>query len=123
MKVLLRKSFVGLAVCVVVGCSERAAKTPSTAEAAAQIDQAFAGAENSVKQSVSAISEAMRAGELDRAVVSLTAVQSQPIATPEQFQAVRNSSIALETELLKRVQAGDEKAKATYQLLKELRRN
>jgi hypothetical protein len=104
-------------------CSESSSPSSNTQQAAAQIEQAFANADASTKQAVGSVSDALRKGEYDRAVVSLTTIRSQPATTPEQQQAIQNSAVTLEAQLIRAMEAGDQKAKATYQLLKELKRN
>lgn len=102
-------------------CSKSGAPPPS--QAAAQMEQAFANAAPPTKALVGQVSEALRAGEYESAVVSLTTIQSAPASTPEQHQAIQNSAMALESQLLRAIQAGDKKAEASYKLLKELKRN
>jgi hypothetical protein len=103
------------------GCARN--NSGDTKQAAAEIEQAFSKADAATKETVGAISEAMRQRDYDRAVMSLTAIQGQPVTTPEQLRAIQNSSIALQAELIRAMEAGDPKAKATYKLLQELRRN
>lgn len=94
-----------------------------TKKAAAEIEKAFANSDSVSKQNATAVSQALREGQFDQAVVSLTAIQSQRPTNSEQLQAIQNSSVALQAELSRRIEAGDEKAKAAYKLLQELRRN
>lgn len=106
-------------IVLLAGCG----KSADTKQAAAEIEKAFANADTATKQTATAVSQAMREGQFDQAVVSLTTIQAQRGTSPEQLQAIQNSSIALQGELLRRMEAGDEKAKAAYKLLQELRRN
>ena len=104
-----------------VGCAKQ--NTNDSRQAAAQLEQSFAAADAATKQSISAVSEAMRNGDYNNAVVSLNVIRAQPAATPEQHEAVQKASVTLETQLIRAMESGDEKAKASYQLLKEIRRN
>ena len=108
-----------IAAALLIGCS----KPAETKEAAADIEKAFAAADTTTREAATAVSQAMREGQFDQAVVSLTAIQAQRDTTPDQLRAIQNSSIALQSELIRRIEAGDEKAKAAYKLLQELRRN
>jgi hypothetical protein len=109
-------SVVGLTL---MGCG----KSTNAKQAAVEIEKAFANADAATKQNAVVVSQSMREGQFDQAVVSLTAIQAQRGTTPEQLQAIQNSSIALQDELIRRMEAGDEKAKAAYKLLQEMRRN
>ena len=117
------KGFIAVLTLVVgivwTGCS----KATDAKQAAVEIDKAFANADSATKQSAAIVSQSMREGQFDQAVVSLTAIQAKSDASPEQRKALQNSSIALQDELMRRMEAGDEKAKAAYKLLQELRRN
>jgi hypothetical protein len=104
---------------VLTGCG----KSTDARQAAIEIEKAFANADAATKQNAVVVSQAMREGQFDQAVVSLTTIQAQRGTTPEQLQAIQNSSIALQDELIRRMEAGDEKAKAAYKLLQEMRRN
>jgi len=116
----LFSTLASLALCVsFTGCN----KSSSPKQAAVEIEKAFANADTATKQNATVVSQAMREGQFDQAVVSLTAIQAQRDTTPEQLRALQNSSIALQGELIRRIEAGDEKAKAAYKLLQELRRN
>jgi hypothetical protein len=109
-----------------VGCSKSddgrlSAKTPE--QAASALDQSFAAADAGVKQNVSAVSEALRKREFEKAVVSLGTVQQAPNITLDQGMAIQNSSILLERELINAIERGDPKAQQAYDLLKRMRRN
>jgi len=104
---------------LLMGCG----KSSDAKQAAVEIEKAFENADSATKQNAAIVSQSMREGQFDQAVVSLTTIQANRDATPEQLRAIQNSSIALQDELMRRMEAGDEKAKAAYKLLQELRRN
>lgn len=95
----------------------------SPPQAAAQLEQAFANADPSTKQMAAAVSESLRKGEFETAVVTMTTIRSAPAVTPEQHQAIINSAVALEDRLIKAMSAGDKNAERAYQLLKEMKKN
>ncbi|MBM3835665.1 MAG: hypothetical protein FJ403_20825 [Verrucomicrobia bacterium] len=95
----------------------------STEQAASVLDQSFANADTAMKQNVSAVSEALRKREYEKAVISLQAVQQAPNITIDQGMAIQNSSILLERELVNAIERGDKNAERVYQLLKQMRRN
>ena len=87
------------------------------------MQSAYAGADPITKQSITNMSEAMRKGDYEQAVMSLTTVRSVPASTPEQHEAVIQSARAIEADLIQRMAAGDKNAERAYQLLKELKRD
>jgi PBP1b-binding outer membrane lipoprotein LpoB len=95
----------------------------SPAEAASQLQTVFKTAAPELKQSVSAVTEAMRKDDYEKAVVSLQIVRSSKNLTLEQGLAIHNSEQAMRRKILSGVEAGDENAKRAFQLLKELKRN
>jgi hypothetical protein len=95
----------------------------SPREAASQIEQAFVQAQPDLRQNAAVASTALRSGDYEKAVVSLMAVRSSEKLTPEQGLAVHHSMVAMEGKLISAIEAGDEKAKRAYQLLKDLKRN
>ena len=112
---------------LVCGCSKSkdgippSAKTPE--QAASGLEQTFADAPPVVKQDVSAVSEALRKRDYEKAVVTLSSVQKAPGITLQQGMAIQDSSVLLERELINGIERGDPRAKAAYELLKRSRRN
>jgi hypothetical protein len=92
-------------------------------EAASQLQAVFAQAAPSVKQTADTASIAMRKGDYEKAVVALQVIRSGTNVTFEQGLAVHNSVVAMERQLVYAADAGDEKAKRAYRLLKDLKRN
>lgn len=108
----------------VAGCGsgeEVGVVTP--AEAATQLDQAFAVSEPEVQQNMRVASEALREGRYEQAVVALEVTRASTNLTLEQGMAVHDSMVALEQNLLNAVAAGDPKARRAYDLLKRAKRN
>jgi len=97
------------------------ASTPD--QAASGLEHTFAEAPPAVRADAMAVSEALRKREYEKAVVSLHSVQKAPGISLQQGVAVHNSSILLESELIKAIERGDPRAKAAYELLKRTRRN
>ncbi len=113
-----------LTLVALLGCKPSAGETGlarSPKEAASQIEQAFASADPSVKQAADAAADALRRGEFEKAVVSLTTVKTAPEVTLDQGLAVHSSTVALEAHLASAVAAGDENARRAYELLKALK--
>ncbi|MSU63326.1 MAG: hypothetical protein EXS31_13175 [Pedosphaera sp.] len=96
------------------------ARTPR--EAASQVEQAFAQATGETRQAAAAASEAMRTGDHEKAVVSLSAIRSGPDLTVQQGLAIHSSTVALEASLIRAADSGDEKARRAYELLKAMKR-
>lgn len=117
-----------LAIVLLDGCrksgddlSEAVPRNP--AEAASQLQKVFETAAPATKQTVSAVSEAMRKDDYEKAVVSLQIIRSGKDITLEQGLAIHNSELAVQRKILSGVEAGDENAKRAYKILKELKRN
>jgi hypothetical protein len=128
MKTILKNSSIvsGLvAALIVCGCSKSGdvprANTPE--QAAAGLDQTFATAPPEVRNHVSAASEALRKRDYEKAVVTLHQAQKTEGITLQQGIAIHNSSVLLEAELIKAMENGDPRAKATYELLRRSKRN
>ncbi len=123
---LLPWAFFTLVLVACSGCdnaSEKAleaARTPK--EAAAHLDQAFANAPADAKQSAAAASEALKAGDFAKAIVSLEATKSSPSVTLDQGLAIHSSTLLLESQLISAIQAGDKNAERAYELLKAMKR-
>jgi hypothetical protein len=117
--------FVGLGA----GCSKQAANPaerrtpPKPKEAASQLDQAFAGANNQVKSQASTASQALQSADYEKAAASLQMIKEQGNLTVDQGMAVHNSMISLEQKLISAMEAGDPNAKRAYEQLKRSRRN
>ena len=109
------------------GCSKSnevdpvAVKNPE--QAASSLEASFKDAPPAVKQNVSAVSDALRKRDYDRAVATLQTVRQAPDINLQQGMAIQNSVILLERELIAGVERGDEKAKQAYQRLKRMNRN
>ncbi len=112
------------AAVALIGCKRadndvKMAATPK--EAASQIEQAFQNANPEVRSAADAAAEAMRNGEFEKAVVSLTTVKSAPSVTLDQGLAVHSSTVALEARLVSAMASGDENARRAYELLKAMK--
>lgn len=92
-------------------------------KAASQLQQVFAAAAPEIKQNVDLAAEAMQKSDYEKAVISLQIVRSGKNITLDQGLAIHNSELALRREMLSAMEAGDEKAKRAFKLLKELNRN
>jgi len=111
------------------GCSKQGTDTtptvtpPKPKEAAAQLQQAFVGANGEVKNTATVASEALRTSDFEKAIQSLQTIKASQNLTFEQGLAVYNSERALEARLIAGVDAGDANAKRAYEMLKARRRN
>ncbi len=121
----------GLAVglSLLAGCGKKEGaddlKLPETpAAAAAQVEQVFESAPPEVKGIAGAASEAVRAGDFEKAVVALRGLSEQPSSTLnlQQGLAIHGYQVNLEAHLINAAAAGDEKAKRAYELLKKMKR-
>lgn len=104
-------------------CSSDDGVADNPEEAAEQIDQAFANTEGLTHAAAVAASEAMRKGEYEKAVVSLQTVKASTNITLDQGLAIYSSAVALEAQLISRVEAGDPNAIRAYELLKRMKRD
>jgi hypothetical protein len=116
------------AVLWLAGCSksrdDRSEAIPrSPSEAASQLQKVFETAPPETKQTVNAVTEAMRKDDYEKAVASLQIIRSGKNITLDQGLAIHNSELAMRRKILSGVEAGDENAKRAYQLLKELKRD
>jgi hypothetical protein len=123
----VRRGTAVLAVLVLIlgfGCrrGDRVVKADSPKEAASYLDQTFEQARPEVKEAAAAASAALRAGQYEKAVVSLETVQGAKDITLDQGLAVHSSMIVLERDLIAAIQAGDANAKRVYALLRQLKR-
>jgi hypothetical protein len=115
-----------LLVCaLLVGCGPRdgeEVKTASTpAEAASQIERAFANAPEETRRAADMAAEALRRGEFEKAVVSLTTVRAATNVTFEQGLAIHGSTLQLEARLAAEIATGSESAQRAYGLLKAMK--
>jgi hypothetical protein len=92
-------------------------------QAASQLEQAFAEAPPAARSEVEIVSQALRNGEFEKAVVSLEAVRARENITLEQGLAIHSSVLTLEDRLVRAMDAGDENARRAYELLKRVKRN
>lgn len=108
------------------GCGKKdsgAIDVTSPKEAASSLEQAFHEAPAPVQEEVRQVSEAMRRGEYDKAVLSLQAVKEQSNVTLDQGMAVHGAMVSMESQLIQAIQSGDENAARAYALLRALKRN
>jgi lipopolysaccharide biosynthesis regulator YciM len=93
------------------------------AEAASELQKAFASSPPEVKQTVSKASEALRTADYEAAIRSLETIKARQDLTPQQLMTLHESSAALEARLIEAAASGDPKAKAAYERLRKSRRN
>jgi hypothetical protein len=97
--------------------------TTTPKEAASQLERAFANSNPDAKKNADIVSEALRKGDYEKAVVSLQAIRSGSNITLEQGVAIHGSVVALEGKLVTAMESGDENAKKAYELLKQFKRH
>lgn len=113
-----------LAAGILFGCRKSSDLAPTDPkQAASQLQQAFEGTAQEVRQTVNAASDAMRQGNYEAAVVSLQTIKSREGVTLEQGLAIHHSTVTMEAQLIRAIESGDEQAKRAYQLLKALKRD
>ena len=113
-----------IAALVFIACGKPSdSSTPSAQQAVARVEQAYAGADPATKATIATMADAMKKGDYEQAVVSLTTIRSAQAKTPEQQEAIVQSAQAIEAKLLRAMEAGDKNAERAYQLMKELKRN
>jgi hypothetical protein len=93
------------------------------AEAATRVEQVFAEAEPQAQETAAAASEAVRIGDYEKAVVALEALKARENVTLDQGLAVHGYMVSLESQLIHAAEAGDEKARRAYELLRKMKRN
>jgi ABC-type phosphate transport system substrate-binding protein len=91
-------------------------------QAATQLEQAFASSGSETVADVKQVSDAMRQGQYDKAVMSLQVVRSRGNLTLEQGVAVHGSIVAMEAQLIQAMGSGDPNAKRAYELLRAMKR-
>ncbi|HAB19470.1 MAG TPA: hypothetical protein PLX89_09295 [Verrucomicrobiota bacterium] len=111
------------AVMVIAGCgrTEPREMAGTPAEAASQLQTAFAGAPEEFQRAAREASEALRNEDLTRAVESLATIKASENVTLQQGLAVHTSLVLLESRLVAAADAGDAKAREAYALLKRLK--
>ncbi len=109
--------------CGVAGChrDDTAGVAQSPKEAAGQLTRAFAGAPAETRQAAEQAADALRRGDFEKAVVSLTVVRASPQITLDQGLAVHASTVLMESRLVSAVESGDENARRAYALLKAMK--
>lgn len=114
-----------LGVLVSSGCGRKdggdAGMASTPAQAAGQLETAFSGAPAEYRKAASDASEALRAGDFNRAVESLGALRSGGEVTLQQGLAVHGSLVVLEGRLAAAAERGDSQARAAYELLRRLK--
>ena len=120
------------ALLLVSGCGKSGAQKDlpvpkTTKQAATQLDQVFAAAtaeaSPEVKQNAAVASQALRSGEYETAIVSLSAIKESRNLTLDQGMAVYNSMAALRGKILADMEAGDPNAKRAFEMLKKMKRD
>ena len=92
-------------------------------QAASQLEQAFANAPPDTKRNADVASDATRNGDYEKAAATLQVIRSGQNITVEQGIAIHDSAVIMETRIVAAMEAGDEKARRAYALLKALNRN
>ena len=115
-----------LAACLLLsgsGChrDEASGVALSPKDAAGQLNRAFAGASSETRQAAEQAADALRRGDFEQAVVSLTVVRAAPQITLDQGLAVHASTVLMESQLVSAAESGDEKARRAYALLKAMK--
>jgi hypothetical protein len=117
-----------LLVFALVGCgktqSDSGQVQPATpAQAAGQLERAFAQAPSELRANAETASQALRAGEFEKAVVALQSVREVEGVTLDQGLAIHGCVVTLEERLIRSMEAGDENAKRAYELLRRMKRH
>ena len=97
---------------------EAGAQSPG--EAASLLENVFSTETPDARKQAASASEALRGSDYERAVFALQIIRSSQNITLEQGLAIHHSEIALQNRIVRAVEAGDEKAKRAYELLKAL---
>ncbi|MFO1459764.1 MAG: hypothetical protein U1G08_10155 [Verrucomicrobiota bacterium] len=95
------------------------ASTP--AQAAGQLETAFSEAPAEYRKAALDASEALRAGDYNRAVGSLGVLRGSGNVTLQQGLAIHGSLVVLEGRLAASAERGDPQASAAYDLLRRLK--
>ena len=111
---------------VLVGCGQedghiRTSSSPE--EAADHLSDAFAKADGETQKNADIASKAIKKGQFSKALYAIETIKAKPDMNFDQGVAINDSLVNLESELIYRMEDGDPKAKAAYQLLKRINRN
>ena len=116
-----------LALTILTACSKKeedSSAAPTTPKAAAvQIDQAFVAATPAIKEQVNTAAQALRTADYESAIENLAKVRRSENVTMEQGMAIQRAMATIEVQLMQAAEAGDEKAKRAYELLRQRNRN
>lgn len=111
---------------VLIGCGQEDGhirKSSSPEEAADHLSDVFANADADTQKNADIASKAIRKGQFSKALYAIETIKAKPDVNFDQGVAINDSLINLESELIYRMEDGDPKAKAAYQLLKRINRN
>lgn len=114
-----------VAVALLAGCgsgNEDRLEARPPKEEAGRLEKAFASASERQRSDASVAAAAMKTGDFEKAVVSLGAVKGGGSLSLEQGLAVHASVLSLEEQLVRGADAGDERAKRAYELLRAMKR-
>ena len=112
---------------VTIGCGDaddgsiRTSDNPE--EAADHLSDAFSGADSDSQKNASIASNAIKKGQFQKALYAIETIKAKPDVSFDQGVAINDSLVNLERELIYRVEDGDPKAIAAYELLKRINRN
>ncbi|MBI3852339.1 MAG: hypothetical protein HY298_18950 [Verrucomicrobia bacterium] len=107
------------ALLTIVGCGNQdTVRVETPAQAATQIEQAFATADAEPKQSAGAIASALKTRDYEKAYVVLQTVQYRQDLTYEQAMAARNSMFTLQHQLAEASLRGDTNAQRVIQMIR-----
>lgn len=110
-----------------VGCGESddglLRQSKSVDGAADHLSDAFKGADSESLKNAGIASAAIKKGQFQKALYAIETIKAKPDVSFDQGVAINDSLINLERELIYRVEDGDPKAIAAYELLKRINRN
>ncbi|MDB4746245.1 hypothetical protein OAG52_03540 [Verrucomicrobia bacterium] len=117
-----------LFLCVaMIGCGDsddgHIRKSKSIEGAADHLSDAFQGADGESLKNAGIASAAIKKGQFQKALYAIETIKAKPDVSFDQGVAINDSLINLERELIYRVEDGDPKAIAAYELLKRINRN
>lgn len=111
---------IGLLAAFLAGCSkgeEGSVAAPPPQETAAPLQEAFAGADESMRQAAELAASALKANEQEKAVVGLMTIRNANM-TVEQSIAVQQSMASLQKNLAEAAAAGDTNAMRVIELIR-----
>ena len=112
---------------LVIGCGDaddgRIRTSSNPEEAADHLSDAFSGADKDSQKNASIASQAIKKGQFQKALYAIETIKAKPDVNFDQGVAINDSLVNLERELIYRVEDGDPKAIAAYELLKRINRN